>query len=622
MRNNNNNNNSNSNHSRSSSVDSGDDELVKIIHARARGGPLPASQHFSPSNSATSEHQNDGGDEQPSSLSLLSPPVPQRALEGTSSTGTTATAATVASITSDDDDESNIRKKIALANRNNNNHSNINSDNHSDPPSGKDQHQVPPPSAATTAHLEGVPGAYAVAVPPQTQEQQQDQDQEGSTSSSSGNEEAAQEPSNSTTATTSRNGTTDTEHPTTGGNESVVLLAVANLVSDDEEHDEERALPQAQQVDTEEQEKQKKQAAQKAKRILLGGGLALLVVVVVVILVAVLVPNSNDNNDSQQDGEVGVVQDNFSSYITDKNRETHVLNVLPPSTQTTIQANDYSPQYRAYQWTVRDPSLHTYPDWRIQQRYALATFYYATGGGYDESLWDMYGGWLDYTVSECDWYSYTYKAAMAFVQFSESYGYGPDVFPNFEWVQHDNPCDIDPNDEEEQEHPIYRHLWQLQNGLEGSLPDELFLLTNLRSILLFAIGKLEGTVPTYIGQLTNLEAMVLTGSRISGTLPTEMGLFDQDKFRSMLVAENEHTGTIPTELATLTNMESLALSANVSIYGWNHVLFVLLCVLVDTATERAHFVLLSKPLLSKPLMFSRVTETFNRVDTHHSWKSQ
>ena len=40
--------------------------------------------------------------------------------------------------------------------------------------------------------------------------------------------------------------------------------------------------------------------------------------------------------------------------------------------------------------------------YRLIQRYAMATFYYATDG---ERSWYKKDNWLDPTVSECDWYS-------------------------------------------------------------------------------------------------------------------------------------------------------------------------------------------------------------------------
>jgi hypothetical protein len=118
------------------------------------------------------------------------------------------------------------------------------------------------------------------------------------------------------------------------------------------------------------------------------------------------------------------------------------------------------------------------------------------------------------------------------VKLFSAIGGGEEVFPNLEYVKHESPCDFD--DEQQPQQPIYRHLWQFRNKLQGTIPDELFLLTNLKSLSLLAMVHMEGTLPTYIGQLTELEAFIFTGSRVSGTLPTELGLFHKEKFRSLL----------------------------------------------------------------------------------------
>ncbi len=58
-----------------------------------------------------------------------------------------------------------------------------------------------------------------------------------------------------------------------------------------------------------------------------------------------------------------------------------------------------SPQYKAFQWLLGDPSLMTYTDARKIQRFALATLYRATNG----PGWLQRDGWLNYSVHECSW---------------------------------------------------------------------------------------------------------------------------------------------------------------------------------------------------------------------------
>jgi hypothetical protein len=63
---------------------------------------------------------------------------------------------------------------------------------------------------------------------------------------------------------------------------------------------------------------------------------------------------------------------------------------------------DFSPQSLAVGWLASNHDLRAFSNSRIIQRYALATFYYATEG---ETSWMEDEGWLSPEVHECQWYS-------------------------------------------------------------------------------------------------------------------------------------------------------------------------------------------------------------------------
>lgn len=52
-----------------------------------------------------------------------------------------------------------------------------------------------------------------------------------------------------------------------------------------------------------------------------------------------------------------------------------LLDLLPNYTLGSLMDSS-SPQFRAFNWTVHDPNFLVYPQWRLQQRFALATFFY------------------------------------------------------------------------------------------------------------------------------------------------------------------------------------------------------------------------------------------------------
>lgn len=191
---------------------------------------------------------------------------------------------------------------------------------------------------------------------------------------------------------------------------------------------------------------------------------------------------------------------------------------LIPLPDYTIQAietsNPISPQYRAYQWLIEDPLLENYPEARRLQRYALATFYYATNGLVD---WELDGHWLSYGIEECQWYS-----------------------------KHlEGPCDEDGN---------YVALVLTKNDLSGSLPPELELLSRLE-VLDVATNAIGGSIASHIGLMTLLRELVLDVNHFSGSVPTQIGQLSQ--LQLLYLHTNQITGTIPTELGLLREMVDL-----------------------------------------------------------------
>lgn len=72
--------------------------------------------------------------------------------------------------------------------------------------------------------------------------------------------------------------------------------------------------------------------------------------------------------------------------------ELPIMALLPNTTQiylrNQMKINGDSPRYRAYQWMEKDPNIWTFSDDRLLQRFALATFFYATKG----ETWKERGG--------------------------------------------------------------------------------------------------------------------------------------------------------------------------------------------------------------------------------------
>lgn len=97
------------------------------------------------------------------------------------------------------------------------------------------------------------------------------------------------------------------------------------------------------------------------------------------------------------------------------------------------------------------------------------------------------------------------------------------------------------------------------NNLTGSLPTELGNLSNLEW-LNFNDNRIGGTIPVSLGNLSKLELFSLTSNLIEGTIPASLA--NLSKLTSLLVGINYLTGLIPYEIGNLTGLRELGLGNN------------------------------------------------------------
>ena len=98
-----------------------------------------------------------------------------------------------------------------------------------------------------------------------------------------------------------------------------------------------------------------------------------------------------------------------------------------------------------------------------------------------------------------------------------------------------------------------------ENNLQGTVRVELGQLTNLDSLIL-AHNKLTDEIPAELGRLTNLRKMELQQNQLTGNIPAELGRLTN--LRILNLSDNPLGGEIPPELGQLTNLESLTLRFN------------------------------------------------------------
>ncbi len=98
-----------------------------------------------------------------------------------------------------------------------------------------------------------------------------------------------------------------------------------------------------------------------------------------------------------------------------------------------------------------------------------------------------------------------------------------------------------------------------RNRLSGTIPSALGQLSELVSLTL-TNNDFSGVIPPELGQLTNIYAIDLSQNRLSGRIPSEIGSLATLEW--LVLAGNELTGPIPEELGNLSSLVHLNISNN------------------------------------------------------------
>jgi uncharacterized repeat protein (TIGR01451 family) len=102
-------------------------------------------------------------------------------------------------------------------------------------------------------------------------------------------------------------------------------------------------------------------------------------------------------------------------------------------------------------------------------------------------------------------------------------------------------------------------LYLYQNELDGSIPEDLCQLTNLRFMDL-DINNLTGSIPDCLEDLDNLYRLGLSQNQLTGPIPGELG--NMDSLEWLILRDNQLDGSIPENLRNLAILEGLDLSKN------------------------------------------------------------
>ena len=99
----------------------------------------------------------------------------------------------------------------------------------------------------------------------------------------------------------------------------------------------------------------------------------------------------------------------------------------------------------------------------------------------------------------------------------------------------------------------------LANDLNGTIPSELGNLTELATLSLYD-NQLSGTIPTSLGSLSKLEFLDLGKNQLSGSVPTELG--NLAVLDTLSLEFNQLSGNIPSQLGGLSALIQIYLGSN------------------------------------------------------------
>ena len=102
-------------------------------------------------------------------------------------------------------------------------------------------------------------------------------------------------------------------------------------------------------------------------------------------------------------------------------------------------------------------------------------------------------------------------------------------------------------------------LYLSDSKLSGTIPSEIGNLSNLTSLDLSS-NKLNGGIPPEIGNLNSLTALLLYNNELGGSIPPELGNLNNLTYLSL--SYNQLSGSIPSELGNSNNLNELYLGNN------------------------------------------------------------
>mmetsp|Transcript_21817 Transcript_21817/g.33031 ORF Transcript_21817/g.33031 Transcript_21817/m.33031 type:complete len:600 (+) Transcript_21817:779-2578(+) len=253
---------------------------------------------------------------------------------------------------------------------------------------------------------------------------------------------------------------------------------------------------------------------------LIGVGVFLMLAITVIIVVLVTVGGNRNVDEAASKSSTPTTAPPSSSptFAPSGIRMQEWADFLTSYSDAAAFYNRTSPQYHALRFISEDDDLQSeVGSSQGLQRYLLACFYFALNGDkwsqctrQHQSCGGAKEPWLRGEGDECDWFGIECNNSMV-----------SSIF--FRRVAGEN--------------------------LEGYLPPELGELSELERIIL-QNNVLKGTIPTVLGKLKKLKMVIFRGNQFEGGIPEEL-MKGAGNLGVIDFAENQLTGTLPSNLSLL-----------------------------------------------------------------------
>ena len=206
-----------------------------------------------------------------------------------------------------------------------------------------------------------------------------------------------------------------------------------------------------------------------------------------------------------------------------------------------------TPEGKAFEWLLNDSvNVCTYPT--LEQRYALAAFYFSTGG----PGWLSSDGWAS-GEPECTW---------EFVKCRG--GKVTELVPGKFLLQHALCVCVCPSQPHNSRNAhvigISICYFIVSNNLVGTITEAVAVLTQMETLKLFN-NTLSGGLPAVVGNFQDLKIFDLEFNEFSG--PAILAEFvPLSNLEQYLVGSNELTGMLPAAIENWTKLTILSVGAN------------------------------------------------------------